>query len=347
MRNLLLIMAMAVLTLGTACAVNAAGLINGAGATFPYPLYSKWSYEYNKKTDVRLNYQSIGSGGGIQQIKSKTVDFGASDMPLLETDLDAAGLIQFPMAIGGVVPVVNVKGVAPGTLRLTPDVLADIYIGAITKWNDKRLVELNPGLKLPDDSIIVVHRSDGSGTTWIFVNYLDKVSKAWHDKVGVGTAVNWPAGVGAKGNEGVATYVKRIKNSIGYVEYVYAVQNKLVPVSLQNKAGAFVSPSMESFGAAASGADWKGTKGFGVILTDQPAKAAWPISGATFILVSKEPTNCANAEAALTFFDWAYTSGAAMASGLDYIPIPKDVYSIMEEAWAKEITCGGKQVWKK
>lgn len=338
---------MAIFTLGTACAVNAAGLINGAGATFPYPLYSKWSFEYNKKTNVRLNYQSIGSGGGIQQIKSKTVDFGASDMPMQAQDLDAAGLIQFPMAIGGVVPVVNVKGVTSGALRLTPDLLAAIYLGEITKWNDKRLIEANPRVKLPDDSITVVHRSDGSGTTFIFANYMDKVSKTWHDKVGVGTSVNWPVGVGGKGNEGVATYVKRMKNSIGYVEYAYAVQNKLVPVSLKNKAGEFVAPSMDSFIAAASGADWKGAKGFGVILTDQPAKAAWPISGATFIIVSKAPTNCANAQAVLAFFDWAYTSGADMARGLDYVPIPKEVYGLMEAAWTKEITCDNKPVWKK
>ncbi|OGQ53112.1 MAG: phosphate ABC transporter substrate-binding protein PstS, partial [Deltaproteobacteria bacterium RIFCSPLOWO2_02_FULL_53_8] len=320
MRNLFLVVIMAVFTFGAVSAADAAGLINGAGATFPYPLYSKWSYEYNKKTGVRLNYQSIGSGGGIQQIKSKTVDFGASDMPMQEAELASAGLMQFPMAIGGVVPVINVKGVKSGELRLTPELLTDIYMGVITKWSDKRLAGLNPGLKLPDDSITVVHRSDGSGTTWIFVNYLDKVSKSWHDKVGVGTAVNWPVGVGGKGNEGVATYVKRMKNSIGYVEYVYAVQNKLTSVSLQNKAGEFVSPSIESFGAAAKGADWNGTKGFGVILTDQPGKAAWPISGATFILVQTQPANCANAEAALTFFDWAYTSGAQMARGLDYIP---------------------------
>lgn len=347
MRNFFLAVAVAIVTLGAAYAANAANLINGAGATFPYPLYSKWSFEYNKQTDVKLNYQSIGSGGGIQQIKSRTVDFGASDMPMQAADLDAAGLIQFPMAIGGVVPVVNVKGVTPGALRLTPDVLAAIYLGEITKWNDKRLTEANPGLQLPDDTITVVHRSDGSGTTFIFVDYLAKVSKIWLNKVGVATSVNWPAGIGAKGNEGVATYVKRMKNSIGYVEYVYAVQNKLVPVSLQNRAGAFVSPSMDSFGAAAIGADWTGTAGFAVILTDQPDKAAWPITGATFILVSKTPTNCANAEAVLSFFDWAYTSGAQMASGLDYIPIPKKVYGLMEAAWAKEITCGGKPVWKK
>lgn len=335
-----------ILALGAASAVFAEALINGAGATFPYPLYSKWAYEYNKKTGLRLNYQSIGSGGGVQQIKSKTVDFGASDMPLTAEELIAAGLVQFPMAIGGVVPVVNVQGIKPGELKLTPDVLVGIYLGEITNWNDKRLTELNPGVSLPPDAITVVHRSDGSGTTWIFANYLDKVSKAWHDKAGVGTSINWPAGVGGKGNEGVATYVKRIKNSIGYVEYAYAAQNKLTYISLRNRAGEFSAPSMQSFTAAAIGADWKNTKGYGVILTDQSGKDAWPISGATFILVPVEAKNCANATEVLRFFDWAYTTGAEMARTLDYVPIPKDVYGLMQGAWRREIKCGNKPVWK-
>lgn len=323
----------------------AGALINGAGATFPYPLYSKWTYEYAKSSGMKMNYQSIGSGGGIKQIKAKTVDFGASDAPLDAKDLDESGLIQFPMAIGGVVPVVNLKGVKPGQMKLTPDMLADIYLGKITKWNDKRIMELNPDVSLPEDSITVVHRSDGSGTTWIFTNYLDKVSKAWHDKSGFGTAVDWPVGVGGKGNEGVATYVKRIKNSIGYVEYAYALQNKLTHTKLRNRESAFVEPSIESFASAAAGADWRGTPGFALVLTDQSGKDSWPIAGATFILVHKEPSNCENAKAVFSFFDWAYRNGADMAKSLDYVPIPKDVSDIMEKAWAKEVKCSGKPVW--
>jgi len=344
--------AMTVLALGLALwafegASIAATLINGAGATFPYPLYSKWSYEYNKKTGQKMNYQSIGSGGGIQQIKAKTVDFGASDAPLTAEELDAAGLMQFPMAIGGVVPVVNIKGVKPGQLRLSPDVLADIFLGRIVKWNDTRVSSLNPGLALPDAAITVVHRADGSGTTWIFTNYLDKVSAAWHEKAGFGKDVNWPAGVGGKGNEGVATYVKRMKNSIGYVELAYALQNKLTHTKLQNRDKAFVEPSIETFMGAAAGADWKNTPGHGVILTDQSGANAWPIAGATFILVHKKPENCANTKAVLDFFDWSYRNGGGMAKALDYVPIPKDVYDIMEGAWATDIKCGGRAAWAK
>ncbi|MBI5885007.1 MAG: phosphate ABC transporter substrate-binding protein PstS [Deltaproteobacteria bacterium] len=326
---------------------SAATLINGAGATFPYPLYSKWSYEYNKETGQKMNYQSIGSGGGIQQIKAKTVDFGASDAPLTAKELDEAGLAQFPMAIGGVVPVVNLAGVKPGELKLAPDVLADIFLGRITKWSDTRVSSLNPGLALPDAAITVVHRADGSGTTWIFTNYLDKVSADWHKKAGFGKDVNWPAGVGGKGNEGVATFVKRMKNSIGYVELAYALQNKLTHTKLQNRDKAFVEPSIESFMAAGAAADWKKTPGHGVILTDQNGADAWPIAGATFILVPKNPANCENAKAVLKFFDWSYRNGAAMARALDYVPIPKDVYGVMEEAWAAEIKCNGQAAWAK
>src|SRR3972149_3768930 len=345
MKKLMLILALFALALTSGRAM-AEGLINGAGATFPYPLYSKWSYEYAKSSGAKLNYQSIGSGGGIKQIKAKTVDFGASDAPLEAADLEESGLMQFPMAIGGVVPVVNLKGIKPGQMKLTPDVLADIYLGKITKWNDKRIVELNPGLPFPDDSITVVHRSDGSGTTWIFVNYLSKVSKEWKDKVGFGTAVNWPTGVGGKGNEGVATYVKRIRNTIGYVELAYALQNKLIYTKLQNREKAFVEPSLESFSAAAAGADWKNTPRFAGVLTDQPGQEAWPIAGATFILVYKNPSNCSNAKAVLDFFSWAYRNGADMAKSLDYVPMPKSVSSIMEDAWASQIRCNGQQVWK-
>jgi len=324
----------------------AEGLINGAGATFPYPLYSKWSFEYAKKTGAKLNYQSIGSGGGIKQIKAKTVDFGASDAPLTAKDLDESGLTQFPMAIGGVVPVVNIKGIKPGQMKFTPDVLADIYLGKIKKWNDAKIADLNPGVNLPDDTITVVHRSDGSGTTWIFTNYLNKVSPEWEKTTGFGTAVNWPAGVGGKGNEGVATYVKRIKNTIGYVELAYALQNKLNHTQLKNKEGQFVTPSLESFAEAAEGADWKGTPGYGVILTNQAGKNAWPIAGATFILVHKNPENCSNSKAVLDFFDWSYQNGAEMARNLDYVPIPKSVYKVMEQGWTNDIVCGGQSVWK-
>ncbi len=326
---------------------RAEGLINGAGATFPYPLYSKWVYEYGKITGAKINYQSIGSGGGIRQIKAKTVDFGASDAPLTYEDLEGSGLMQFPAAVGGVVPVVNIKGVKPGELKLTPGVLAGIYLGKIKRWDDEAIQALNPGLKLPSDSITVVRRSDGSGTTWIFTNYLSKVSAEWKDKVGFGTAVNWPAGVGGKGNEGVANYVKRIKNTIGYVELVYALQNKLAYTSLQNRDKAFVRPSMESFIAAASGADWKGTPGFSVVLTDQPGKEAWPMAGATFILVYKNSQNCSKTKAVLDFFDWAYREGEEMAKALHYVPIPRSVYSIVEGAWASQLTCEGEPVWKK
>ena len=338
----ILIMMMVCMTM--AGGAYASELINGAGATFPYPLYSKWAYDYASKTGVKLNYQSIGSGGGIKQIKAKTVDFGASDAPLSVEDLDKSGLFQLPMAIGGVVPVVNIKGVKAGDLKLTGDVLADIYLGRITKWDDSRITALNPGLNL-SGKITVVHRSDGSGTTWIFTNYLDKASPAWSKEKGFGTAVNWSTGVGGKGNEGVATYVKRIKNSIGYVEFAYALQNKLDHARLKNRDGNFVEPSIESFMAAAEGADWKGTPGYSVVLTDQPGKEAWPISGATFILVHKKPENCSNMKNVLGFFDWAYRNGAGMARSLDYVPIPEKVYTLMEESWKNDIRCEGQAVW--
>jgi len=335
----------ALLAASSFAATASAELINGAGATFPAPLYTKWSYEYAKQTGVKLNYQSIGSGGGIKQVMAGTVDFGASDAPLGAKDLKDADLVQFPMAIGGVVPVVNIKGVGAGRLKLTGDVLADIYLGKIKKWNDARITGLNPGLALPDDKITVVHRSDGSGTTWIFTNYLGKVSPEWQKKAGFGTAVNWPAGVGGKGNEGVSTYVKRIKNTIGYVEFAYAVQNKLNHAKLKNGSGEFVDPSMESFMAAAEGADWKGTAGFGVILTNQPGKSAWPIAGATFILVPSMPKECGKAKEVLKFFDWAYKNGSGMAKALDYVPMPKNVFELMEQAWSKEVKCNGAPVW--
>ena len=347
MKKILMTLALLGIGFGSAGPAQAASLINGAGATFPYPLYSKWAYEYNKKTGLKMNYQSIGSGGGIKQIKAKTVDFGASDAPLTAKDLDDSGLMQFPMAIGGVVPVVNIAGVEAGQIKLTGEVLADIYRGEIVKWNDKRIASLNKGVKLPEDNISVVHRADGSGTSWIFTNYLDKVNRSWHEKVGFGTAVDWPVGVGGKGNEGVATYVKRMKNSIGYVELAYAVQNKLTTTKLENREKAFVAPTIESFMAAAAGADWNNTPGYSVVLTDQPGKDAWPIAGATFILVYKKPADCENTKAVLEFFDWSYKNGAGMAKDLDYVPIPKKVSDVMEKAWEREISCNGKTLWGK
>lgn len=332
--------------LAASVGAEAASLINGAGATFPYPLYSRWAYDYNKKTGVKLNYQSIGSGGGIKQIQARTVDFGASDAPMKVEELKKSGLLQFPMAVGGVVPVVNLAGVKPGKLKLTSEILSGIFLGEITRWTDERIARENKGLRLPDKKITVVHRSDGSGTTWIFTNYLAKVSRGWKEKVGFGKAVSWPVGIGGKGNEGVATYVMRVRNSIGYVEYAYALQNRLTHTSLKNRAGEFVEPSMESFTAAAAGADWKNTPGYSVVLTDQKGKGAWPIAGATFILVHKKAENCENAGKVLKFFDWAYRDGGKTAIALDYVPIPKDVYSIMEGAWAKEVRCGGKPLWK-
>lgn len=346
MKKLLCLMIALAAALAFAQVSRAAQTINGAGATFPYPLYSKWAYLYNKETGVRVNYQSIGSGGGIRQIKAETVDFGASDAPLTPEELDEAGLMQFPMAVGGVVPVVNLRGVAPGSLKLTPELLAGIYLGDITAWDDERIASVNPGVKLPERKITVVHRSDGSGTTWIFTNYLYKTSSEWKDRVGFGKAVDWPSGVGGKGNEGVATYVKRIKGAIGYVEYAYALQNKLTHVKLKNRSGAFVEPSMETFSAAAAGAEWKDTPGFSVVLTDQAGEKAWPIAGATFILVHEKQDDCATVRTVLKFFDWTYREGAEVAEGLDYVPIPEDVYTIMENAWAERITCSGEKAWK-
>ena len=326
-------------------AAGAGSLINGAGATFPYPLYARWSYEYAKLTGAKLNYQSIGSGGGIKQIQARTVEYGASDAPLGAAYLEESGLVQFPMAVGGVVIVVNLEGVEPGELKLTPGLLADIYMGKVKRWSDERITVLNKGLKLPDKRITVVYRSDGSGTTWIFTNYLSKVSPAWMNDVGFGKAVSWVVGAGGKGNEGVATYVKRIKNTIGYVEYAYAKQNRLTHTKLSNRDKVFVAPSIKSFEAAAAGADWKGTPGYGVVLTDQPGREAWPIAGATFILIPKRPKDCKKSRTVLEFFDWAYTDGAEMARALDYVPIPKDIYAIMQRAWAGEIRCDGRPLW--
>ncbi len=321
--------------------------ISGAGATFPYPVYSKWAAAYNLETGVKFNYQSIGSGGGIKQIKAKTVDFGASDAPLKPGDLDKSGLLQFPMIMGGVVPVVNLKGVGPGDLKLSNALLADIYLGKIKKWNNSRIKADNPDLTLPSKSIMVVHRSDGSGTTWIFTNYLSKVSPEWKNKVGNEKAVAWPAGIGGKGNEGVASYVMRIKGSIGYVEYAYALQNHLSNVKLKNRDGGYVDPSSKTFQAAAANADWTHAKEFYMVLTNQPGKDSWPITGASFILMYKKQVEPNTAKAVLKFFDWAYHNGSKMAQNLDYIPMPANVVELVEKTWHNDIRDRqNRQIWK-
>lgn len=320
--------------------------ITGAGATFPYPVYSQWAYKYGQMKNIKLNYQSIGSGGGIAQIKAKTVDFGASDAPLEKAELDQAGLMQFPMVIGGVVPVVKIKGISSGSLKLTPELLAGIFIGKVTKWNDPAIAKVNPGLKLPNQAITVVHRADGSGTTWIFTSYLAQVSRDWKTAVGAGKAVSWPVGVGGKGNEGVSAYVERVNGSIGYVEYAYALQNKMDHVLLKNRAGNFVAPSIKSFQAAAEGADWKKAPGFYMVLVDQPGKETWPITGASFILMYKSQKDAARAATVLSFFDWCYNHGADMAVKLDYVPMPASVVKLVESAWKANMTAGGKPVWK-
>ena len=307
--------------------------ITGAGATFPYPIYAKWADAYKKATGVGMNYQSIGSGGGIKQISAKTVDFGASDKPLTPEELDKGGLMQFPAIMGGVVPVVNVKGIKAGQVKITGEMLANIYLGKIKKWNDPALAALNPGVKLPSQAISVVHRSDGSGTTFLFTNYLSKVSAAWKSEVGAGTAVRWATGVGGKGNEGVANYVARIDGSIGYVEYAYAKQNKLAYALMGNRDGKFVAPEQDAFKAAAAGADWAHAPGMYLILTDQPGAGSWPITGASFILMHKVQLKPETAKEVLKFFAWAYKNGGQMASELDYVPMPSAVVSLIEMSW--------------
>jgi phosphate transport system substrate-binding protein len=311
--------------------------ITGAGATFPYPLYSKWADAYKKETGNGLNYQSIGSGAGIKQIQAKTVTFGASDMPLKPEQLEKDGMIQWPQAMGALVPVVNLDGVKPGELVFTGEVLGDIYLGKIKKWDDPAIAKLNPKVKLPGDAITVVRRSDGSGTTFIWTDFLSKTNAEWKAKAGAGTAVEWPTGVGAKGNEGVAGNVSQTKNAIGYVEYAYAKQNKLTYGSMINKAGKTVQPGTPAFQAAASNADWAGAKNYYVILTDQPGDASWPITGATFILMHKEPTDKAAAAEAIKFFKWSFEKGDKMAEELDYIPMPDSVVKLIEKTWSAEI----------
>lgn len=312
--------------------------VTGAGASFPAPIYAKWADAYNKVTGARINYQSVGSGAGIKQIKAKTVDFGASDMPLTDEDLNKDGLLQFPTVIGGVVPVINVKGVNPGQLKLTGQVLGDIYLGKITKWNDKAIADLNAGVTLPDEQISVVRRADGSGTSFIFTNYLSKTNAEWKSKVGEGTAVNWPTGAGGKGNEGVSSYVKQLPNSIGYVEYAYAKTNKMTHVLLRNQAGNFVAPDDLTFKAAAAGADW--SKSFHQVLTEQPGKDAWPLTGATFILMHKVQDKPANASTALKFFEWAYASGDKSAAELEYVALPDAVKALVRKQWEQNLKDG-------
>jgi phosphate transport system substrate-binding protein len=311
--------------------------ITGAGATFPFPIYSKWADAYKKETGNGLNYQSIGSGGGIKQIQAKTVTFGASDAPLKIEQLDKDGLTQWPMVMGAIVPVVNLEGIKSGELVLSGQVLGDIYLGKITKWNDPAIAKLNPKLKLPTDAISVVRRSDGSGTTFNFTDYLSKANAEWKTKVGSGTAVEWPTGVGAKGNEGVAGNVGQTKNSIGYVEYAYAKQNKLTYAAMINKAGKTVQPTVAAFQAAASNADWAHAPGYYVILTDQPGDASWPITAATFILMHKTPADKAASAEALKFFKWSFEKGGKMAEELDYIPMPESVVKQIEKTWASDI----------
>jgi phosphate transport system substrate-binding protein len=320
--------------------------ISGAGATFPYPIYAKWADAYKKETGVGLNYQSIGSGGGIKQIEARTVTFGATDAPLKGDELDKNGLAQFPMVMGGIVPVVNLEGVAAGELQLDGATLAKIFLGQIKTWDDPAIKQLNPSAKLPAQAIAVVHRSDGSGTTFNFAYYLSDVSADWKSKVGFNTSLEWPVGIGAKGNEGVSNNVAQTKGSVGYVEYAYALQNKLIYTKMQNKDGKIVAPTAEAFQAAAASADWNSVPGYGVILANQPGAGSWPMTAATFILIPKQPQDTAAATEALKFFAWAYAKGGKMAEELDYVPMPEKVVSDIKAMWAKDIKDGSGQPLK-
>lgn len=321
-------------------------IIIGAGATFPYPIYAKWAQAYQSIGNLNLNYQPIGSGGGIKQIQAQTVDFGASDMPLSNEELQKNKLVQFPTVVGGVVPVVNIPDIKPGQLKLSGSVLAQIYLGEIKKWNDEKITTLNPELKLPNIPITVVHRSDGSGTTFLFTNYLGKVNDVWKSRVGSNSAVSWPTGIGGKGNEGVASYVQRVKGGVGYVEYAYAKQNRLAHVLLQNKAGNFIAPSLDSFKMAAISAQWNNELHFAEILTDEAGAQSWPISGATFILMQKTQVDPKKAKAILAFFDWAYHHAQTMTAELDYVPLPENAITLVEEYWAAHIKdSSGNSLW--
>lgn len=335
MRNF---MSLAAISLGAALTVSAPGhaqSVTGAGATFPAPIYSKWADSYSKATGVKINYQSVGSGAGIKQIKGKTVDFGASDAPLSDEELQKDGLLQFPTVIGGVVPVINVASIATGQLKLSGEVLGDIFLGKVAKWNAPAIAGLNPGVKLPDADIAVVRRADGSGTSFVFTTYLSKVNAEWKTKVGAGTAVNWPTGAGGKGNEGVAAFVQRLPNSIGYVEYAYAKQNKMNHVQLRNQAGSFVAPDDLTFKAAAAGADW--VKTFAQDLTDKPGKDSWPITGATYIIMYKSADKPEASSTALKFFEWAYQNGDKSAEELEFVPLPAAVKDLVRKQWASQM----------
>jgi phosphate transport system substrate-binding protein len=333
-------LALTAATLALSSVVAHAADLSGAGATFPYPIYAKWADAYKKETGVGLNYQSIGSGGGIKQIKAKTVTFGASDAPLTGKDLDASGLAQFPMVMGAIVPVVNLEGVKPGDLTLDGPTIAKIYLGEIKSWDDPAIAKLNPGAKLPKQAIVPVRRSDGSGTTYNFAYYLADVSPEWKAKVGVSTALQWPVGIGAKGNEGVANNVAQTKGSIGYVEYAYAKQNKLTHTKMVNKAGKTVAPASATFQAAAANADWKSQPGYGVILANQPGDQSWPMTAATWILLYKKPQDAATTAEALKFFAWSFAKGDKMAEDLDYVPMPNNVVTDIQKMWSAEIKDG-------
>jgi len=338
-----LLVSLALITSSTAFAATT---LNGAGATFPYPVYAKWAEAYQKETGVQINYQAIGSGGGIRQIEAKTVDFGGTDAPLDVAELDKNEMIQFPMVMGGIVPVVNIPSVKAGELRLSGSVLADIYLGKIKNWNDKAIADLNPGEKLPDLPIYVIHRSDGSGTTYNFTDYLSRVSSDWNSQIGVGKDIKWPSAatdIGGKGNAGVANYVTRTKGSIGYVEFAYATQNKLAYTQLENKAGKFVNPTSEAFQAAAANADWAHAPGFKLILNDQPGAATWPMTSATFIMMHKNQEDAAKAQEMLKFFTWSYNH-PEMAQSLDYVAMPKEVVKLVNDTWKKSLTSNGQPV---
>jgi phosphate transport system substrate-binding protein len=320
--------------------------MTGAGATFPYPIYAKWAEMYKKASGNGLNYQSVGSGAGIKQIKAKTVDFGASDMPLPAAELNKEGLFQFPAIMGGVVTVVNLDGIAPGQLKLSGAVVGDIYLGKVTKWNAPEIAALNPGVKLPAADITVVHRADGSGTSFLFTDFLSKANPEFKSKIGAGTAVKWATGVGGKGNEGVAANVQRIKGAIGYVEWAYAKKNKMSHTQLKNHDGAFLQPDDDAFKAAAAGADWAKAPGFAVVLTDQPGKAAWPITGASYIIMHKAQADAAKGKEVLKFFDWAYKNGGPAATELDYVPMPAAVTKLVQDAWKANLKdASGKAIW--
>ncbi|WP_374762239.1 phosphate ABC transporter substrate-binding protein PstS [Massilia scottii] len=341
------LLASIIVGVGALAAANSmAADMTGAGATFPYPVYAKWAESYKKATGNGMNYQSVGSGAGIKQIKAKTVDFGASDKPLGVEELDAAGLMQFPAIMGGVVTIVNLDGIAPGAMKLTGPVIADIYLGKITKWNAPEIAALNPGVKLPADDITVVHRADGSGTTYLFTDYLSKVSPEFKTKVGADASVKWAVGVGGKGNDGVASTVQRVKGAVGYVEWAFAKKNKIAHTQLKNKEGTFLQPDDENFKAAAASADWVKAPGFGVVLTDQPGKNSWPITGVSYILMHKSQADAAKGKEVLKFFDWAFKNGDAAAVELDYVPLPDSVTKLVGDAWKANLKdASGKTIW--